>query len=197
MEAEDVALAVHTADICRELTALLTSLPDTQTLQQGVLDAAARLAAGAHDPRSLPAYAAQSAGLLSEHDVPVDRSPVTARINPLAPPADIEVGDGWAQALVAMPRSYQGPRGRVHGGFVAVLLDHVMGNAAHSRETRHSYTRYLNVTYDAGTPTEEQLTVRGAVVRQEGRKTLVEGSISAGGRVTVRAEGLWVAPRPD
>lgn len=195
MNPTGAALAAHTADICRDLVTLLTSLPDEDALRAGVRDVASRLAGAAEDPGGLPAYRPEGSVLLREPDAALDRSPVTGRVNPLAPPVGIEHGPGWAQAEVVMPAAYQGPPGRLHGGFVAVLLDHVMGSAAHSDGGPLSYTRYLNVTYDAGTPTGEPIVVRGEIDHRDGRKTVLRGTVTVGGEVTARAEGLWVAPR--
>lgn len=127
----------------------------------------------------------------------LDRSPVTGALNPIAPPVDFGLGtDGLARTTTRLGLPYQGPPGRVHGGWVATLLDHLMGCAAASVGPGFSYTRTLTVDYDDGVPLFEELIVTGRVERVEGRKIWMTGDLFAGGTVRARAHGLWVSARP-
>ncbi|HJG80683.1 MAG TPA: PaaI family thioesterase, partial [Brevibacterium senegalense] len=103
-------------------------------------------------------------------------------------------GDGYRCDLT-LPLQYQGPPGRVHGGIVATLVDHLLGHAAALAGPARSMTRYLTINYDGGTPIGKPITVRGRVARHEGRKRFMEAEVVCDGEVCVRAEGLWILPR--
>lgn len=125
----------------------------------------------------------------------LDRSPVTGQSNPLAPPLKvIPAGEHGARAVVSMGLAYQGPPGRLHGGFVATLLDHVMGYAAAS-SGKWVFTRTLSVDYDHAVPLFQDLEISAEIQRMDGRKVWVVGRISAGGKIVARATGMWVGPR--
>lgn len=125
----------------------------------------------------------------------LDRSPVTGRLNPLAPPVTLSIADdGVASARLSLGMAYQGPPARVHGGVVATLLDHVMGYAA-GTAGMWSFTRSLTVDYDRAVPLITDIDIRAWVERVEGRKVFVRGDISADGETLVRANGLWLPAR--
>lgn len=125
----------------------------------------------------------------------LDRSPVSGRLNPLAPPLKLSVGeDGVARATLSLGMAYQGPPARVHGGVVATLLDHVMGYAAGIAGT-WAFTRSLTVNYDRAVPLLTDLDLSAKIDRVEGRKVWVTGDISVDGEILVRADGLWLPAR--
>ena len=125
----------------------------------------------------------------------LDRSPVSGRLNPLAPPLSLSVGDdGVARARLSLGMAYQGPPARVHGGVVATLLDHVMGYAAGTAGT-WAFTRSLTVDYDLAVPLLTDLDLSAVVERVDGRKVWVRGDISVDGETLVRATGLWLPAR--
>jgi acyl-coenzyme A thioesterase PaaI-like protein len=82
----------------------------------------------------------------------------------------------------------------VHGGWVATLLDHLMGYAA-GTVGQWIYTRSLTVDYDHAVPLFEELEITARVDEVEGRKIWVIGEIRAAGSVVARARGLWLPPR--
>lgn len=124
-----------------------------------------------------------------------DRSPVTGHFNPMAPPVDMAVDGSVVTSSVTLGLAYQGPPGRVHGGWVAMLLDHLMGMSAGQVATSWIFTRSLTVDYALGVPLFEQLDIEAHVAEVDGRKIWVEGSISSGGATLVNARGLWLGPR--
>jgi acyl-coenzyme A thioesterase PaaI-like protein len=124
-----------------------------------------------------------------------DRSPVSGKLNPMAPPVVVSVGEGNdARTTTTLGLAYQGPPGRVHGGWVATLLDHLMGYAAGTVD-QWIYTRTLTVDYDHAVPLFEELEITARVDEIDGRKIWVTGEIRAGGTVVARARGLWLPPR--
>lgn len=124
-----------------------------------------------------------------------DRSPVSGMLNPIAPPVRLTVGeDNSASTTTTLGLAYQGPPGRVHGGLVATLLDHVMGYAAGTVD-QWIFTRSLTVDYDHAVPLFEELEIVARVEQVEGRKIWVVGEIRVAGSVVARARGLWLPPR--
>jgi hypothetical protein len=73
-----------------------------------------------------------------------------------------------------------------------MLLDHIMGEAA-SAMRRTAFTGTLTMRYRRGTPLGP-LRLEAGIVREEGRKVFVAGSISEAGGVTVEADGVFIQP---
>ncbi|GAA2000481.1 PaaI family thioesterase [Brevibacterium samyangense] len=185
--------AEHTARLARELATALVSEADDTRLAASAADIAARILAAAEAPHTVE-IDAPSPG--AAH-IPFDITPASSPRNPLAPPMDIVWDGERSTCILTLPLQYQGPPGRVHGGIIALLLDHTLGNAANAGERPRSFTRYLNVLYEAATPIGEEIVVTGWAARQEGRKQFMEGTITVNGEVSVRAEGLWITPREN
>lgn len=114
--------------------------------------------------------------------------------NALAPPL-ITCRDesGQVSADFHLGAAYEGPPGHVHGGVSALILDHVLGEAAsHDRQPRFTGTitmRYLRPTALGPLRTEAIRT------RTEGVKTFCTGHISDAKGITVEAEGVFITPR--
>jgi acyl-coenzyme A thioesterase PaaI-like protein len=124
-----------------------------------------------------------------------DLTPITSAINPLAPPLSIRQEDGQSVSDTQLPPQYVGPPGRVHGGIVALMLDQVLGNAAHASGLPSSYTRELTITYNEATPLDAPVRVVGRVDRVDGRKRFLSGEVLVDGRVAAAATGVWISPR--
>lgn len=126
--------------------------------------------------------------------------PVTGPENALAPPLEL-IGqeDGSVQGIVTLGLPYQGPPRCAHGGVSALLLDHTLGVANHWAGLS-GMTAELTLRYLRPTPLFEPLTVTGRQISVDGKKIRTVGSITAGGRECVTAEGLFIAkqlPRPS
>ena len=120
--------------------------------------------------------------------------PVVGRANVLAPPMEYELlEDGRLRSELTLGIEYQGPPGRVHGGFVALIFDAILGRANHHAGTT-GMTMYLDIDYRGGTPLLEPIVVTGGPVRVEGRKVWSQGAIYAGDQLCATAEGLFVRP---
>lgn len=101
--------------------------------------------------------------------------------------------------LLSIGPGVDGAKGRAHGGFNSIVLDHITGTTAH-RESGNTdppcATAYLNVQYKAPVPTPCVLMARSWATRVEGRKVFVTGVLEDGdGQVYASAEALFVAPR--
>ncbi|MFF0108163.1 PaaI family thioesterase [Streptomyces hirsutus] len=126
--------------------------------------------------------------------------PVTGPENALAPPLTLHGrDDGSIAGTVTLDLPYQGPPGHVHGGVSALLLDHTLGVANHWAGPS-GMTAELTLRYLRPTPLFEPLTVTGRQVSVDGSRIRTAGEISAGGRICVTAEGLFIdkqLPRPS
>lgn len=183
--------AEHTSRLTRELIHSLVSETDDGQLAGRVGVIAAKLEDAARRPQEVTVTDPHVTSGRIRDDV----TPASSARNPIAPPMLIERDGGESRCELSLPLQYQGPPGRVHGGIVALLLDHVLGNAANVGDGPRYFTRYLNVSYEAPTPIAGALAVVGRVVRDDGRKRFLEGEVVCDGQVRARGEGLWVAPR--
>lgn len=114
--------------------------------------------------------------------------------NPIAPPLLIEhAHDGSVSADFTLGAAYEGPPGHVHGGVAALILDHVLGEAA-SPATSPRLTGTISIRYLRPTPLGP-LHTEAAIVRTEGVKTFAAGTISDAEGPTVQAEGVFIRPR--
>ncbi|GAA2093097.1 MULTISPECIES: PaaI family thioesterase [Brevibacterium] len=192
--------AEHTTRLTRSLINALVSEHDDAALASRVREIAADLSAAAEDPSVVEIRDP----MRPRSRFRLDLTPASSARNPIAPPLEIRhrvrgaaEDDGTAESYadVVLPLQYQGPPGRVHGGIVALMLDQVLGDAAHASGLPPAFTRELTLTYDAGTPLNSTVRVSGRISRIEGRKRFMEGEITADGVVTARARGLWISPR--
>jgi acyl-coenzyme A thioesterase PaaI-like protein len=124
------------------------------------------------------------------------------RRNAIAPPIVNEIHeDGTVVGRATLGAAYEGPPGMAHGGVVALLLDQVLGEAAHVAG-RPGFTAYLTVNYRNLTRLGKVRAEARALPAEPGseHKTIVRGSlftIDADGSETLcaEAEGLFVLPQ--
>lgn len=114
--------------------------------------------------------------------------------NPLAPPLDVHCEpDGRRFADFHLGAAYEGPPGHVHGGVSALILDHVLGEAA-SQDGKPRFTGSITMRYVRATRLGP-LHAEAAVTRTDGVKTFCAGFISDAEGITVEAEGVFIIPR--
>ena len=115
--------------------------------------------------------------------------------NPIAPPLTVHhEGDGtrcWSE--FTLNAAYEGPPGLVHGGVCALILDHVLGEAASEGLTKPLFTGTITVRYVRGTPLG-RLRAEAAVERTEEIKSFVSGRLSDAEGITAEAEGIFIRP---
>jgi acyl-coenzyme A thioesterase PaaI-like protein len=115
--------------------------------------------------------------------------------NALAPPLVVHhEADGSVWADVTLGAAYEGPPGHVHGGICALLLDHVLGATAH-KPGLPAVTGTLTLRYELGTRLGP-LRAEAHVDHVDGAKTYAVGHLSTPDGITVRAEGVFIHPRP-
>jgi len=114
--------------------------------------------------------------------------------NAIAPPMVIHhEPDGRAWSEFTLSGAYEGPPGWVHGGICALVLDHILGEAASDGLTQPKFTGTITLKYLRGTPLGE-LRAEAYIDRTEGVKTFARGSISDAEGTTVEAEGVFIRP---
>ena len=118
-------------------------------------------------------------------------SPVVGPLNAIAPPVVFTFDGERMRGHGTLPAPFTGPPGTVHGGVVAMVLDELLG-AVNACLGLGAYTGTLTVRYEQPTPIGEELAFEAWVDRTEGRKVFTVGTISAGGVVTARAEGVFI-----
>lgn len=117
---------------------------------------------------------------------------VTGPAHPYAPPVRIEAGTDGATARFRLGSTYEGPPGLVHGGMLALVMDHVLGQAALGAG-HGGMTVSLDLTYLAPTRIGTDLVAEAHVVAVDGRKVSLVGSVRDGDTTTVTARGLFLA----
>jgi acyl-coenzyme A thioesterase PaaI-like protein len=121
-------------------------------------------------------------------------NPVTGAANPLAPPLrTYKLDDGTIVSEVVMRPIHEGPPGQVHGGWIAAVLDQLLG-MANTVSTTGGMTAELTIRYRRATPLGVPLTVRARMDSSDGRRMYASGEIEADGVVTVEAKGLFIKP---
>lgn len=114
--------------------------------------------------------------------------------NPIAPPLVIHrASDGSVFCDFHLGGPYEGPPGHVHGGISALVLDHLLGEAA-SDGISPRLTGTISMRYLRTTPLGD-LHAEARIVRTEGIKTYAVGQLSDANGVTVEAEGLFITPK--
>ena len=113
--------------------------------------------------------------------------------NAAAPQMTFTHDDDVVRTEVVLGAAHEGPPGRVHGGMLALLLDHLMGVTA-SHRRRPAMTGTLTMRYVRATPLGP-IRLEGRIDRFEGWKTIVLATVSDADGVTVEAEGIFVMPR--
>jgi acyl-coenzyme A thioesterase PaaI-like protein len=116
--------------------------------------------------------------------------------HPIAPQLQMQLHDGGGTGEVVVGPLFQGGPGLVHGGIVALLIDHAMGCVA-ARPDRPAMTVRLGLRYRRPTPLGVPLTVSVSLNRTEGRQLHLSGSIMAHGEVTAEADGVFLALTPE
>ncbi len=104
--------------------------------------------------------------------------------------------DGTVVCMASVPDTFEGPRGFVHGGIIATLLDETMSKAVRSHNVV-GMTRHMEVDYKSPVPSGTPIRLEGRVYHHEGRKHWAEASIlSAEDKVLAHGKGLFIEVRP-
>jgi acyl-coenzyme A thioesterase PaaI-like protein len=123
-----------------------------------------------------------------------ERSPIVGLANPLAPPAVLEhfPEERRVAGRVEFGKAFEGGPGLVHGGFLAALLDEVLGVVTVYSGTSGMTGEYT-LRYHAPTRIKVPLRFEARFDRADGRKLHVSGDLWDGETRTVSARGLFIA----
>lgn len=114
--------------------------------------------------------------------------------NPIAPPLQInQDSSGKVWADFHLGAAYEGPPGHVHGGVAAMVLDHILGDAASDPQSPR-LTGTISLRYVRATRLG-QLHAEATIVRTDGVKAFAVGHLADDEGVTVEAEGVFILPR--
>lgn len=111
--------------------------------------------------------------------------------HPVAPQLQVAVDGDAGRGEVVVGPVFQGGPGLVHGGVLALLIDHAMGCVA-ARAERPAMTVSLTMRYRRPTPLGVPLTVSVRLDRIEGRQLHLSADIVADGQLTVEAEAVFL-----
>jgi acyl-coenzyme A thioesterase PaaI-like protein len=115
--------------------------------------------------------------------------------NPIAPPlVMVKDADGGVHTDFRLGAAFEGPPGHVHGGMVAMVLDHVLGEVAASDSDRPRFTGTLTIRYLRATPLGD-LHAEGRITRTDGIKAFASGHVSDADGITAEAEGVFILPK--
>lgn len=120
-------------------------------------------------------------------------NPVVGVRNPMAPPLVIERDGRRCWSDFELGAAYEGPPDHVHGGISALILDHILGEAASAGLTKPLFTGTITLKYLRGTPLGP-LRAEAWIDRVEGIKTYARGHIVNAEGPTVQAEGVFIQP---
>ncbi len=126
-----------------------------------------------------------------DNSVILESHPMMGPSNAIAPPMVITREASRARGTVTYTHQYEGPPGRVHGGFIAAAFDQVVGAAA-ALSGQVFFTGTLSVTFLAPTPLHEPLVYEATLDRVEDRRLHASGRLLSDGKVTAEAEGIFV-----
>jgi uncharacterized protein (TIGR00369 family) len=97
--------------------------------------------------------------------------------------------------LAAIPDTFEGPPGYLHGGIIATLMDETMSKAVRARGLT-AMTRQMEIDYLRPVPICTPIRMEGCVQRSEGRKNWTEARIlDEKGTVLAIGKGLFIEVR--
>lgn len=125
------------------------------------------------------------------HDDYLPRSPLVGVVSPLAAPFAWTAHADGVELTGTFHAAYEGPPGYVHGGWIALAFDELLGMT--NIATGHpGMTGRLTVRYLKPTPLHRPVRLRGFTERVDGRRVIARGELVVDDVVTAEAEGLFV-----
>lgn len=131
----------------------------------------------------------------ADHSDYLPRSPLVGEVSPLAPPMEWTAVEGGIELRGQYHAAYEGPPGYVHGGWIALTFDEVLGMANIS-SGNPGMTGRLTVRYLKPTPLHRPVEIRGRTERVEGRRIVARAEMHVDGVRTAEAEGLFITIDP-
>jgi len=116
---------------------------------------------------------------------------VGGRSHPCSPELLWQEASNRITGTVRFSQTFEGPPGHVHGGWVAGVLDHIMG-MTHVRTGHPGMTGGLFVRYLKPTPLNQVIEVSAEATELDDKRTEVKATMSYGDTTTATAEAIFV-----
>jgi acyl-coenzyme A thioesterase PaaI-like protein len=123
-------------------------------------------------------------------------SPIMGRLNPVAPPLEVQQVGDRVRGRVTLGPAYQGSHGLVHGAVIAAIYDDLLASANIARG-QTGPTAKLTIRYRRPTPLRRELRLEAWVERIAGRRIHTRGRCWDGDELLTDAEGLFVYFEPE
>lgn len=115
----------------------------------------------------------------------------------LVPYRATDISDTVLIGSVTFSPAHMGGVDAAHGGVITMLFDDLLGMFVSRKGQPSSRTAYLKVDYRSVTPIDRELRIEASIVKIEGRKTFVTGTLLDGDVVCADAEALFVRVLPE
>lgn len=185
-------VVAHTKRVV-EAVALLDLSKSSHTDLKDLVEATGSLARRVESLPSLSSVGGLASAGLDDAAL-MERSGISGRSNPLAPPLHLEMGADIVRGHAVWTAAYEGPPGCLHGGFVAAAFDDLMG-FAQMLSGSAGYTGTLTIRMLRPTPLNRRIDYQAGLDRVTGRKIICWGRSFDGDTLLAEAEILFVAPR--
>ena len=116
---------------------------------------------------------------------------VGGRSHPCSPELLWQEASNRITGTVRFSQTFEGPPGHVHGGWVAGVLDHIMG-MTRVRTGHPGMTGGLCVRYLKPTPLNQVIDVSAEATELDDKRTEVKATMSYGDTTTATAEAIFV-----
>ena len=116
---------------------------------------------------------------------------VGGRSHPCSPELRWQEASNRITGTVKFGQAFEGPPGHVHGGWVAGVLDHLMG-MTHVRTGHPGMTGGLSVRYLKPTPLNQRIEVSAQATELDDKRTEVKAEMRFGETTTATAEAIFV-----
>ena len=124
-------------------------------------------------------------------DVMGELASVGGRSHPCSPELRWQEASNRITGTVKFSQAFEGPPGHVHGGWVAGVLDHLMG-MTHVRTGHPGMTGGLSVRYLKPTPLNQVIEVSAQATELDDKRTEVKAEMRFGETTTAKAEAIFV-----
>ena len=116
---------------------------------------------------------------------------VGGRSHPCSPELRWQEASNRITGMVKFSQAFEGPPGHVHGGWVAGVLDHLMG-MTHVGTGHPGMTGGLSVRYLKPTPLNQRIEVSAQATELDDKRTEVKAEMRFGDTTTAKAEAIFV-----
>ena len=116
---------------------------------------------------------------------------VGGRSHPCSPELRWQEASNRITGTAKFSQAFEGPPGHVHGGWVAGVLDHLMG-MTHVRTGHPGMTGGLSVRYLKPTPLNQRIEVSAQATELDDKRTEVKAEMRFGETTTATAEAIFV-----